>query len=304
MIDLRQLEQFLALSQHLHFGRASRELGMGQPALSKSIQRLEESLGAKLLDRSRRSVRLTPVGQAVAQRAQRLMAECEDLEREVSLLVDGEIGGINIGLGPAMGESYLATAIARIAQAHPRARIIVRSDHWQQLTEWLFDGHLDIFTADVTDLDGDERLNIVRLPSEKFVWFCRSEHPLAGKKRVTRSDLLEFPLATPRMPPWAVTWFAEADEDGSRAINGSYGTIECESYSVLKRMVLASDCISAALHSTIADELSSGALVRLPIKSPSIKTNAGIVRIASRTLSPLADAFVTEVLELSKQTTS
>ena len=301
MIDLRQLEQFLAVARHLHFGRASRELGMGQPALSKSIQRLEETLGAKLLDRSRKSVCLTPVGEVVARRARHMVADCEDLKREVNLLVDGEIGSLTIGVGPAMGESYIATAIARIAQAHPQARIVVRNDHWQQLTEWLFDGHLDIFAADITELECDERLNVARLPSEKFVWFCRNRHPLAGKKRVTRDDLLAFPLVTPRMPQWASDWFAEVDVDRTKAISGSYSTVECESYSVLKRMVLASDCISAAMRPTIADELESGALVKLPIESPSIKTNAGIVRLRDRTISPLADAFAAEVLELAQK---
>lgn len=300
MTDIRSLQQFLAVARHLHFGRASRELGIGQPALSKSVQRLEKLLGAKLLDRSRKNVSLTPAGQAVARRARRMVADADDLRREVKLLLGGQIGTLSIGVGPAMGESYISAAIARIAQQNPRTRIVVRGDHWRQLATWLFDGQLDLFAADITEVKDDERVDIVQLPPEPFVWFCRQSHPLAANKRVTRRDLLAFPLATPRMPKWAVDWFAEADAGGSHAIDGSYTTVECESYSVLKRMVLASNCISAALHSTIADELASGALAKLPVNSPSIQTNAGIVRLRDHTISPLADAFVTEVLALAK----
>lgn len=297
MMDTRTLQQFLAIAEQLHFGKAARKLGVGQPTLSKSIQRLEHSLGTRLLDRSRREVTLTPAGKIVAGHARRIIAEAEDLQREVRLLLGVEIGTLSIGIGPAMGESYVSGAIARIAERHPGTRISVRSDHWKQLSTWLFAGELDILAADVTELSDDERVEIVALPSEPLVWFSRRGHPLAAARRVTRRDLLAYPLATPKMPQWGLDWFAEADPTREAMRRGTYATVECESYSVLKRMVLSSNCISAALRSTIAAELEGGELVALPIKSPRIKTNAGIVRLRGRTLSPIADAFVEEVLK-------
>ena len=66
---------------------------------------------------------------------------------------------------------------------------------------------------------------------------------------------------------------------------------------MLKRMVLASNCISAALRSTISAELESGDLVALPIKSPSIRTHAGIVTLLDRTVSPAVEAFISQLLK-------
>ncbi len=101
--------------------------------------------------------------------------------------------------------------------------------------------------------------------------------------------MLDFPLATPRMPELAVHWFAEADSrNTNKPQPETYGTVECEDYSMLKRMVLTSDCISAALLSTVAEEVESGSLVILPVRAPAIKTMAGIVYRRGCTLSPIA----------------
>ena len=265
VIEIRTLQHFIAVADQLHFGRASRQLGIGQPALSKSVQRLEESLDAKLFDRSRRQVALTPIGQAVASRARRIVAEATELTREVDLLVGAEIGTLQIGIGPAMAESCVADAIARLAQQHPQSHLRAQIDHWVTLTASLRDRQLDLFLADASMMMEGEEYRIVPLPSERLIWFARAGHPLASAPCLTSADLLHYPLVTPRMPDWAVTWFGAADPMGTSQMDGSYATVECESYSMLKRMVSSSDCVSAAVRTTIADEIESGELAALPV---------------------------------------
>jgi hypothetical protein len=155
-----------------------------------------------------------------------------------------EIGRLSVGVGPAMAESFVTNAIARLAETHPSAHIVARVDHASQLSDWLRAGELDLFVADVTHLAGDHEFIIVPMPSEQFIWFCRRGHPLAKSKRVTRKDLLAYPLVTPRMPTWARQWFKQSldvnsppDPDQSFGTNRSFNTVECENYSMLKRMV-------------------------------------------------------------------
>ena len=93
MLETRQLRHLVAVDDHRHFGRAGRSLGISQSALSKSIRRLEEVVGARLLDRSRKHVAPTPIGEFVIQRARRLLGDVAELQREVDLLLGGDAGG-------------------------------------------------------------------------------------------------------------------------------------------------------------------------------------------------------------------
>jgi DNA-binding transcriptional LysR family regulator len=219
----------------------------------------------------------------VIDRAKQIVFGMAELKRSVDLLRGLQIGTLKVGVGPAMAESYVTEAVARVAEQHPRTQLRVRIDDWRQLSEWLLAGQIDLVVADIAEADGDERLECMPLPKEELVWFCRAGHPLAGRSRIARSDLLEFPLATPRMPRWAVDWFAEA---------GSHGhllpSIQCENYSFLKRIVRSSSSISAAQPATIRAELEEKRVVVLPVDAPKLTTHAGIMRLRGRTSSPLA----------------
>jgi DNA-binding transcriptional LysR family regulator len=302
-METKDLEHLVALDEHRHFGRAAKALGITQPALSKSIQRLEKSLGARLLDRSRKGVVPTAIGAQVIERARPLVGSLADMRREVDLLRGRNIGRLAIGVGPAMSESFVTTAIARLATQHPGAQITARVDHWSQLSAWLKHGELDLFVADISQAERDHDFQVLPLRREKLLWFCRRGHPLARSRRLTRSDLLAYPLVTPRMPLWARRWFAEAADPGAPFDpNRTFSAVECENYAMLKRMVLASDCICAALASTISSELREGRLVTLRIKAPTLQTKAGIVHLRGRSLSPLGEAFVREVIKAAEET--
>lgn len=291
MFEIRELRHLLSIDEHRHFGRAARAVGLSQPALTKSLQRIEEAFAAKLFERSRAGVVPTAVGTEVIARARRLVEEATELKRVVDAMTEAESGSISIGVGPAMAESYVANAIAAIAQQRPRARVSVRVDHWQQLSDWLVAGEIDFYVADVGQARIDNRFHYTGLPAQKFVWFCRAHHPLASRRRrmVTRADLLRFPIATPKMPPWAIDWFAAGcPEQSAAGLPIPFPAVECESYVMLKRMVSASDSISAALESTLSRELADESLIILRVEAPDLTTQAGIIRLRDRVLSPLA----------------
>ncbi|CAN0374459.1 unnamed protein product, partial [Ectocarpus sp. 4 AP-2014] len=145
----------------------------------------------------------------------------------------------------------------------------------------------------------DERFEYAALPPEDIVWFCRSGHPLVGKASISRQDLLRYPLATPKMPDWASSWFEGAAEEASREIGvkKNYPAIECESYSMLKQLVLASDCVSATLRGTINLQLKEGTVAILSVDAPGLKTEAGVIRPRGRSISPLADVLIKRIQE-------
>lgn len=302
MFEIRELRHLLSIDEFRHFGRAAKAVGLSQPALTKSLQRMEQTLGARLFERSRAGVVPTAIGVEVLAKSRQIVDDAAELKRTVDALTGAENGSITIGVGPAMAETYVVDAIASVAQEHPSSQILVRVDHWQQLSNWLLAGELDFYVADVSEARIDRRFEYTSLPPQQFVWFSRRGHPLARRKKkaVSRRDLLDYPIATPRMPTWATEWFAAAlGEQGAAGLPRPFPAIECESYSMLKRLVASSDCISAALQRTLSREVADRSLVILPVDAPELTTRAGIIRLPARALSTLGLEVVAAIEKLA-----
>jgi DNA-binding transcriptional LysR family regulator len=268
--------------------------------MTKSIQRLEREFGLVLFDRSRSHVAPTTVCDTVVACANAVLAGMHELDRTVQMLGGLETGSLAVGVGPAMSESYVTRAISSLAQEHPGIQVELRVDHWEQLSQWLIAGEIDLLVADLAGVADDNRFLITPLPAQEFIWFCRRGHPLSKRDKVSRKDLVQFPLATPRMPPWAVEWFHEVLDPGAQATQFvPLPTIRCESYSTLKRMVIESECVSVALAATIQSEVREGSLIALSVEGNRLKTNAGIVQLRNRTPSPLATAVVSKIERLA-----
>ena len=302
MFEIRELSHLISIDEFRHFGRAAKAVGLSQPALTKSLQRMERAVGAKLFERSRAGVIPTVVGVEVLARARRLVDDVAELQRAIDLINDPETGLVTVGIGPAMSETYVAEAIAALVQRRPRVQVAVRVDHWRQLSKWLAAGELDFYVADVGDAAIDKRFHYTSLPPVNFVWFCRKAHPLANrnKQEVTREDLLRFPIASPKMPRWATEWFQAASVDEG-TVPRQLPAIECESYTMLKRLVYSSDCVSAALQQTLVSELDDNSFVVLSVDAPPLTTHAGIVRLSDRTPTALAEELIADIEDLAER---
>src|ERR671933_2287066 len=95
--DSRLLRPFVVLAEELHFGRAAARLHLAQPALSQQVRRLEAIVGSRLLERTSRSVALTPAGAAFLERARRLLAAAAESVDEAARIGRGEAGTLDVG---------------------------------------------------------------------------------------------------------------------------------------------------------------------------------------------------------------
>ena len=99
-MDIRSLQQVIAVRKHGSFAKAADALGVSQPNLSKSIARLEDELKLKIFDRTARGSALTPIGELIVERADAVIAETRDLARDAALLAGGETGSCGSAARP------------------------------------------------------------------------------------------------------------------------------------------------------------------------------------------------------------
>ncbi len=122
-MDARQLRHFATVADTLHFGRAAERLGMTQPPLSQSIIGLERELGAPLYARSKRSVRLTALGEQWLPEVRAALAAIDALPATAQRLRDGEAGRLSLSFVSTADYSVLPSLVRRYAQAYPQVEI-------------------------------------------------------------------------------------------------------------------------------------------------------------------------------------
>ncbi|PTT91871.1 LysR family transcriptional regulator [Pelomonas sp. HMWF004] len=126
MIELRPLQQFLAVAELLHFGRAAERLHMSQPPLTQAVRKLEAQLGTPLFERTSRSVRLTPAGLALQALAQRLLDEAAALPAEIKAVADGLAGRLRLAFVSTVGFGGLPQWLRSFREACPQVALALR----------------------------------------------------------------------------------------------------------------------------------------------------------------------------------
>jgi LysR family hydrogen peroxide-inducible transcriptional activator len=166
-ITLRQLHYFDALATHSHFGHAAAACAISQPALSMQIKELEEALGAVLIERGARQVRLTQFGQEVALRARDILRSVDELGDFARASRDRLAGRLRIGMIPTIAPYLLPAVIGNLARTRPELDIHVREALTSKLIQELAEGRLD--TAIVALPVSEPSLTEVALFSENFL---------------------------------------------------------------------------------------------------------------------------------------
>src|SRR5687767_10853041 len=122
-MELRDIEYFAVIAEHGHLGRAAEALGLGQPALSISLRRIETAAGAKLVKRTPKGIELTAVGSALLSHVRRLQLARNDLAREVADLAHGRAGHVRIGSSPANEHTLLPDVCSSLLMETPKVTL-------------------------------------------------------------------------------------------------------------------------------------------------------------------------------------
>ena len=190
---LRQLEHALAIAELGSLAKAAQHLGVAQPSLSASLQKLEAQLGLQLFIRHHaQGVTPSPQGLRFLNEARSLVAHGNDFQRDstvAGMLVEGEL---TIGSFSTIAPVYAPKLIAGFQAQHPKARIKLEEGAQEQLLAGLRAGHYDLVLFYTLDLQDD--LKVTELARLKPYVLLNANHSLAKKKRVSLHDLASEPL--------------------------------------------------------------------------------------------------------------
>ncbi|MBC7906230.1 MAG: hydrogen peroxide-inducible genes activator [Rhodospirillaceae bacterium] len=189
---LRQLRYLVALAEHRHFGRAAETCLATQSTLSAGLQELENLLGVTLVERTKRKVMLTPLGEEVVARARVVLRGAEDITDLAAASAEPLSGPLRLGVIPTIGPYLLPRVLPSLRQAYPNLRLYLREDLTARLLERLSSGDLDAVLI-ALPYDSAEMESMV-VGEDPFMLACPPGHALAAKSEIDSADLVDCEL--------------------------------------------------------------------------------------------------------------
>ncbi|WEK42369.1 MAG: LysR family transcriptional regulator [Candidatus Sphingomonas colombiensis] len=296
-MDLKRLRHAVGLADSGSFTAAAALLHISQPALSRSIQALEQEFGIELFRRTAAGVATTNAGAEIVSQARILLRHAVRLVEHASHLAGAEAGLARIGVGPMFAD-FLAPFLRDQWQPMQQMRLQVHVLPVESLIDRLLSEELDFFVADGSIARRHPVLRLRTIGEAAIRYYVRPDHPLAGCIGVDTETLTRFPLASPNLPT-----SAGSDDSALReTMRSRAGQIHCEQLSTLVDLVTASDGVLLAMEPAVAAQIASGRLVVLDV--PAVRdwvASIAIVRLAARDPSPLAERLASAFERLLRE---
>jgi DNA-binding transcriptional LysR family regulator len=191
-MNLKRLEYFCQLAALGNFTRTAKQIGIAQPALSIAIQKLEQDVGLKLINRADKHALLTAEGKVLFKLATELLTNAKQVELELEELKDLERGTIRFGVSAMMGSYYFPKVLTEFKQKYPKIKIHLIDQGTAALEQLLLNGELDLALVR-GDLENTQ-LRYRELVNEEVVAGMGSSHPLATKPTLSLAQFCQQPL--------------------------------------------------------------------------------------------------------------
>lgn len=290
--DLNDLLAFRAVAELSSFRKAAEAVHISQPALSRRIDKLEQALGVRLLERTTRRVTLTAVGREFARKAQMLLDDLDETLLGLRGVTTSRLGEVNVACVPSTVYYFLSQVIQRYRERYPKLRVKV------------FDAGANEVLAAVAHGESDFGLNFIGssepglefrpLLEERFVAACRREHPLARKRKTTWAELAQYDFVTVAKSSGNRLLLDQALAHVSQRPEPIY---EAQHVTTMLGLVEAGLGV-AAIPSLAMPGPEHPLLVSVPLSDPVVTRRIGLIRRQGRPLSPAAQQLYDFFIEM------
>jgi DNA-binding transcriptional LysR family regulator len=285
-ITLRQLRIFTSVIEHRSFTRAAEALSLTQPAITHQMQALARAVGQPLLDPRSRGPVLTAVGQALHERAGRILAMVGDAQEAIEDVAGLRAGRVRVAGDTTVGIYVLPDAMAAFHREHPGVALSLDVVNRAQVRELLLEGSADI--AVVGTLWEDEVLAAEPFLENSLMCYCAPGHPLLDREPLRPVDLLDGPLLLRERGSGT----RESVERILRAADVEpVAAMEMASNGALKRAVAGGLGVTVLSTYAVRLELQLGLLRPLRVEGFPVERMWHVTWARDRLLSPAAAAF-------------
>lgn len=296
-LKMSELRVFVAVLEHRSFRKAAAVLHLSQPAVTKAIAGLEDTLGVPLFNRASDGVVPTAHGLTFAPRAAAVFEEVRRAAQELALVSRGERGTLRVGILPMPAIPFLPVAIGRMAESRPDIFVTVFEGREAELLDRLHKRDIEVAILRLALISPAENMRVERLFDEKLCVIAAKEHPLATRQKPTWPQLLRERWV---MPPADCYFYEHVLRTLDRAgLPMPTNVIESFSINIQFGMVLHAGMLSFGMRSQVEFAPGKELLVRLPIELPAPTTTVAAVSLRSHAPNPLADQLVAHIRDLA-----
>jgi DNA-binding transcriptional LysR family regulator len=285
-MELYSLQVFLTVATEKSFSRAAERLLRTQPAISLALQRLEQELQEKLIDRSGRGLLLTDAGRTVLDYARRFQSLQQEMENSLAELRDNSAGRLTIGANESTS-LYLLRHIERYRELYPKVKVQVRRSLSSRIPNELLDGNLELGVISYDP--GDERLKSKVIYTDALAFVVSPTHRLAHRKTVSISELgQENFVAHNVLSPYreAVLREFQAHKVPLRM------DLEMPTIETIRKMVQSNMGVAFVPRMCVEQEIEQKTLAEVRIKELHMERKIRLVYPTRRGLSHAAKAFL------------
>ena len=283
---LRQLRAFRAVYQLRKLSAAAEQLSVTQSAVSVLIRQMEEGLGARLFDRTTRSLQPTQAAGEAIVVAERILRDVDSLAAGVRSLTSLQRGRVHLAVTPTLAEILLPRVITRFTALHPGIRVVVDDCAPEQFVSRVIGEHVDfgIGTPERAAADVDTRM----LTRDHLAVVCRKDHPLAKAASLRWAQLAGHRVITVR-PGYGIRPLI----DGTAARAGVQLDVVNEVSFLSTALWMASCGMGAAIMpSGFAGAANDKTLLVKKLTGPVVSRDISIVTKRGRSLSPACASFI------------
>lgn len=285
-MNLHYLRVFLMVAEHEHVTRASEELILSQPAVTKTIQHLEHEVGLELIERRGRGIALTHAGHVLHSYARRLFAVEREMEEALAALHEVETGEVTFAVGATMGVYLLPPIVMRFRARYPQVTLHIAILNSREIVEQTLNWKVDfgLVEGDASVLPAE--LHVEVFAHDELVLVVAPSHHWSGLHVVEPEALRESELLLREQG----SGIREAIEQ-ALPLQGARPLLTVPDNEAIKQMVMSG--VGAAILSALAvrRELATGDLIRVPIAGLDLRPQLSLVRRTDKHLSRAAEAF-------------
>lgn len=287
-MNLYHLRVFMTVAEHEHITRASEELYLSQPAVTKIVQSLEQEVGQKLVERQGRRIALTYAGQVLRTYARRMFALEREMEEALAALSDIETGEVTLAANPTMGIYLVPEIVASFRARYPCVKINLEILKSREIIENTLEWQLDFGLVELDPSELPLGLEFETIAYDELILVVSPRHPWSVLQSITPEELRDGVLILREPGSGHRESIDHAFSHQGYSVTPLLVVPDSE---VIKQMAVKGVGATIIPEMSVRRELESGELLRLPIAGMEMRPQLSMIWREDKQFSPAAQAF-------------